>query len=41
VHVEPKAVLLRIVAPPKRAAGISVESVDELVHRLKNEAKAI
>ena len=27
--------------PPKRAAGIMVESVDELVDKLKNVAKVI
>ena len=27
--------------PPERAAGVIVESVDELVEKLKNEAKVI
>ena len=30
-----------VAEPPKRAAGIKVESVDELVEKLKNEAKVI
>lgn len=30
-----------VVEPPKRAAGVMVESVDELVEKLRNEAKVI
>ena len=30
-----------VVDPPKRAAGIKVESIDELVDKLRNEAKVI
>jgi len=33
--------LLQVVPPPERAAGIKVESVAELVDKLKNEAKVI
>jgi len=32
---------IRVEEPPKRAAGIKVESVDELVDKLRNEAKVI
>ena len=31
----------RVSPPPERAAGIIVESIDELVDKLKNEAKVI
>lgn len=41
VNVEPKTSLLRVSAPPKRATGVSVDSVDELVEKLKYEAKVI
>ena len=30
-----------VAEPPKRAAGIMVESVDELLEKLRNEAKVI
>jgi electron transfer flavoprotein beta subunit len=33
--------ILSVELPPQREAGIKVESVDELVDKLKNEAKAI
>ena len=33
--------ILKVEDPPQRAAGIKVESVDELVEKLKNEAKVI
>jgi len=33
--------VLQIDEPPKRAAGIKVESVDELLEKLRNEAKVI
>jgi electron transfer flavoprotein beta subunit len=33
--------LLSVELPPSRDAGIIVESVDELVEKLKNEAKVI
>ena len=41
--VEPKAHLttLKVEPPPERAAGIIVASVEELVEKLKNEAKVI
>ena len=33
--------IISVELPPQREAGIKVESVDELVNKLKNEAKAI
>ena len=41
--VEPRAHLttLKVEPPPERKAGIIVESVEELVDKLKNEAKVI
>ena len=37
----PRTELLSVELPPSRDAGIIVESVDELVDKLKNEAKVI
>ena len=41
VDVNPRTELLSVELPPSRDAGIIVESVDELVDKLKNEAKVI
>jgi electron transfer flavoprotein beta subunit len=41
VNAEPKTSLLRVVAPPKRVAGVAVESVDELLDKLKHDAQVI
>ena len=41
VDVTPRTETLRVSPPPERAAGIIVESIDELVDKLKNEAKVI
>ena len=41
VDVKPRTELLSVELPPSRDAGIIVESVDELVDKLKNEAKVI
>jgi electron transfer flavoprotein beta subunit len=41
VDVSPRTELLSVELPPSRDAGIVVESVDELVDKLKNEAKVI
>jgi electron transfer flavoprotein beta subunit len=41
VDAEPRTELLSVELPPSRDAGIIVESVDELVDKLKNEAKVI
>ncbi len=41
VDVTPTLDVLSVESPPARAAGIKVESVEELVDKLKNEAKVI
>ncbi|MFK7731921.1 MAG: electron transfer flavoprotein subunit beta/FixA family protein [Pseudomonadales bacterium] len=41
VNVTPTVKLVKVVPPPERQAGIKVESVAELVDKLKNEAKVI
>ena len=41
VDVSPRTETLKVSPPPERAAGIIVESIDELVEKLKNEAKVI
>ena len=41
VDVAPRVRTLRVEEPPKRDAGVRVESVSELVEKLKNEAKVI
>ena len=41
VDVEPRLKTLKVSEPPKRSAGQQVKSVEELVEKLKNEAKVI
>ena len=41
VDVAPKIQQIKVEEPPKRKAGIKVASVEELVQKLKNEAKVI
>jgi electron transfer flavoprotein beta subunit len=41
VDVSPRLTTLKVVEPPKRGAGVKVASVQELVDKLKNEAKVI
>jgi len=41
VDVTPHLTTLKVADPPKREAGVIVESVAELVDKLKNEAKVI
>jgi electron transfer flavoprotein beta subunit len=41
VDVAPRLKTLKVSEPPKRAAGVKVESVAELVDKLRNEAKVI
>ncbi|XOV88685.1 MAG: electron transfer flavoprotein subunit beta/FixA family protein [Pseudomonadota bacterium] len=41
VDPTPRVKTLKVMPPPARKAGIKVESVDELVDKLKNEAKVI
>ena len=41
VDVKPRIEQIKVEEPPKRKAGIKVASVEELVQKLKNEAKVI
>lgn len=41
VDVTPRTTVVSVAEPSTRKAGIIVESVDELVDKLKNEAKVI
>jgi electron transfer flavoprotein beta subunit len=41
VDIAPRLATLKVEEPPKREAGVMVESVAELVDKLKNEAKVI
>jgi electron transfer flavoprotein beta subunit len=41
VEATPKVKVLKLFPPPKREAGVRVESVEELLRRLKEEAKVL
>ncbi|KND01418.1 uncharacterized protein SPPG_03224 [Spizellomyces punctatus DAOM BR117] len=41
VDVTPTIETVKVIEPPKRAGGIKVESVDELLSKLKNEARVL
>ena len=41
VDLKPRTTLIKVTPPAQRQAGIIVKSVDELVEKLKNEAKVI
>jgi len=41
VDTTPRLKVLKVAEPPKRVAGVKVESVQQLVDKLKNEAKVI
>ncbi|WP_199611558.1 electron transfer flavoprotein subunit beta/FixA family protein [Flocculibacter collagenilyticus] len=41
ISLEPKVAVLKVEEPAKRGGGVKVESVDELVEKLKSEAKVI
>ena len=41
VDITPHVTVVEVVEPPKREAGARVESVQELVDKLRNEAKVI
>ena len=41
VDIAPRLKTLKVEEPPKRKAGVKVESVDELIDKLKNEARVI
>jgi electron transfer flavoprotein beta subunit len=39
--ISPRYEIVRVSEPPAREAGVTVKTVDELVDKLKNEAKVI
>ena len=41
VDVSPRIEVLKVIEPPVRAAGVKVSSAEELVEKLRNEAKVI
>ena len=41
MSVEPRIQTVKVEEPPKRKGGIMVQSVEELVDKLRNEAKVI
>ena len=41
VEVTSHLSLVKVEPPPERSAGIKVESVEQLIDKLKNEAKVI
>jgi len=41
VDVKPHLEVLEVIEPPKRQGGGKVASVEELVEKLKNEAKVV
>ena len=41
IDIEPRLEILKVEEPKSRAAGIMVKSVDEMIEKLKNEAKVI
>ena len=41
VDLAPRLKVLKVDEPPTRGGGIKVESVADLVHRLRNEKKVI
>jgi electron transfer flavoprotein beta subunit len=41
LDLTPRVNTIKVSPPPERAAGIVVESIDQLVDKLKNEAKVI
>jgi electron transfer flavoprotein beta subunit len=41
INIEPRLEILKVEEPKSREAGIMVKSVDEMIEKLKNEAKVI
>ena len=41
IDAEPRLTIEKVEAPTERAGGVILESVDELIDKLKNEAKVI
>jgi len=41
VDIAPRITILEVSDPPVRQAGITVADIDELIEKLKNEAKVL
>ena len=41
IDISPRLTTIKVIEPPKREAGVIVESIPQLVDKLKNEAKVI
>lgn len=41
VEIKSDLEVVQVIEPPKRKAGIMVSSVDELIDKLKNEARVL
>ncbi|MBL42694.1 MAG: electron transfer flavoprotein subunit beta [Rhodospirillaceae bacterium] len=41
IDISPRLTTLKVIEPPKREAGVMLESIPQLVDKLKNEAKVI
>lgn len=41
VHIKPDLEIIQVTEPPKRKAGVILSSVDELIDKLKNEARVL
>lgn len=41
VEIKSDLEVVQVIEPPKRKAGIMVSSVDELIYKLKNEARVL
>ena len=41
VSVDDKVVTMKVESPPERQEGVKVETVDQLVDKLRNEAKVL
>jgi electron transfer flavoprotein beta subunit len=41
VDLTPRLKTIKVAEPPKRKAGVKVSNVDELVDKLRNEARVI
>merc|ERR1719512_572261 len=41
VDIEPRLQVVKVEDPPTRAGGVKVDSVDDLIDKLKNEAKVL
>ena len=41
VEIEPKLEVVRVEEPPKRKPGVILKTVDELIDKLRNEAKVL